>query len=83
MSEAVRLGTQGAVSGFKSLFAKRCEEKDILFVPVANKTYEGKPVYRCGNVLVYFDRNVVFLSTNSGSTWQPQSVSSALLMAEK
>lgn len=77
------MGGQSAVAGFRALFAKRCEEKDIVFVPLANKTHEGKQVYRCGSVQVYLDRNVVFMSNNSGSTWHPQSISTVLMMAEK
>lgn len=83
MTEAVRMGAQGQVVGFRSLFAKRCEERDIIFVPVTNKLHEGKQVYRCGSVLVYLDRSVIFVSQNSGSTWHPQSVGTVLMMAEK
>ncbi|KAL0268830.1 UNVERIFIED_CONTAM: hypothetical protein PYX00_010643 [Menopon gallinae] len=83
LSEAVRTGSQAAVSGYKALFAKRCEEKDIIFVPIPNKTYEGKQVYRCGSVQVYIDRNVTFVSQNGGVTWVPQSMATALEMAEK
>lgn len=83
LSEAVRSGAQAAISGYKALFAKRCEDKDIVFVPITNKFYEGKQVYRCGSVQVYIDRNVIFVSQNGGATWFPQSMAAVLDMAEK
>ncbi|KAK6619473.1 hypothetical protein RUM43_012230 [Polyplax serrata] len=80
--DAVRTGSQGSVS-LKSLLADRCKEKSIVFVPIPNKSHEGLPVYRCGNIQVYFDRNVVFVSQNRGVTWAPQSLALTLDMAEK
>lgn len=74
LAEAVRTASL-IPQGFKDLVAKRCEEKGILFVPVLNKFYEAKQVYRLGSdgVQVYFDRNVIFYSQNN-SSWLPISL---------
>lgn len=81
LADAVRTAAQ-IPQGFKDLLAKRCEERGILFVPVLNKFYEAKQVYRLGSngVQVYFDRNVVFYSQNNGS-WLPVSLNRLLDMA--
>ncbi|XP_049779978.1 tuftelin-interacting protein 11 [Schistocerca cancellata] len=80
LAEAVRTASQ-IPQGFKDLIQKRCEERGIIFVPLANRYREGKQIYRCGKVQVYLDRNVVFVSYNGGSTWAPTSLFSVLEMA--
>ncbi len=52
---------------FKDLVAKKCSERGILFMPIPNRSYEGKQVYKCGNVMVYLDRTVIFV--NRGGMW--------------
>ncbi len=52
---------------FKELLAKKCSDRGILFMPIPNRTYEGKQVYKCGNVVVYLDRTTVFV--NRGGMW--------------
>ncbi|KAF5302324.1 hypothetical protein FQA39_LY10363 [Lamprigera yunnana] len=80
LADAVRTSAQ-IPQGFKDLLAKRCEERGILFVPVLNKFYEAKQVYRIGSngIQVYFDRNVVFYSQNN-SSWLPVSLNRLLDM---
>ena len=64
---------------FRDLVQKRCEERGIVFMPVANRYQQGKPVYRMGNIQVYVDHNVLFAIING--TWQPTSLSAAIEMA--
>ena len=57
---------------FKELIEKKAEDNNIIFMPVPNKTYEAKQVYRFGKVNIYFDRRVVFMFT--GEQWIPVSL---------
>ncbi len=52
---------------FKDLLAKKCADRGILFVPIPNRSYEGKQVYKCGNAMIYLDRTVIFV--NRGGMW--------------
>jgi len=51
----------------KDLLAKKCADRGIVFMPVANRSVDGKQVYKCGNSSVYLDRNDVFVSR--GGMW--------------
>ncbi|KAL1456914.1 hypothetical protein WDU94_001601 [Cyamophila willieti] len=66
--------------GFRDLLQKACEERGILFMPLANRYREGKPVYKCGEVQVYIDRSVIFVSVQNGP-WMPKSISDTLKLA--
>ncbi|PSN55670.1 Tuftelin-interacting protein 11 [Blattella germanica] len=79
LAEAVRTASQ-IPQGFKELIQKRCEERGIVFVPLANRYREGKQIYRCGKVQIYIDRSVVFVC-DSGNVWNPTSLNSMLDMA--
>lgn len=81
IAEAAKTAAQ-IPQGFKDLVTKRCEERGILFVPVANKYREAKQVYRIGNngVQCYIDRNVIFYAHNN-STWTPTSLNKLLDIA--
>ena len=64
VSEAVKLASSVASGGsYKDLIARRCEERDIVFRPVASRYQEGKQVYQCGHVLIYLDRNAIFVQS--------------------
>ena len=81
VSEAVKLASSVASSGgsYKDLIARRCEERDIVFRPVASRYQEGKQVYQCGHVLIYLDRNAIFVqSKNQANQWIPTSLNSLL-----
>nr|CAD7587242.1 unnamed protein product [Timema genevievae] len=80
LAEAVRTASQ-VPQGFKELIQKRCEEQGLLFVPLTNRYREGKQIYRCGNIQLYVDRNVAFVSDNSGASWNPKSLKAVLDMA--
>nr|CAD7258217.1 unnamed protein product [Timema shepardi] len=80
LAEAVRTASQ-VPQGFKELIQKRCEEQGLLFVPLTNRYREGKQIYRCGNIQLYVDRNVAFVSDNSGASWNPKSLNAVLDMA--
>ena len=45
---------------FKDLLSQKCAERGILFAPMPGRFHEGKQMYRCGNVVVYIDRSVIF-----------------------
>ena len=73
MMESARTSNQ-MVDGFKDLLQKRCEERGVVFLPLANRYREGKQIYRCGSHLqLYIDRNVLFYSEN-GANWAPISL---------
>ncbi|KAH6924664.1 hypothetical protein HPB50_021805 [Hyalomma asiaticum] len=64
---------------FKELIEQRAQEKNLLFVPMSHRFQEGKQVYRLGHVMLYLDRNVIFVF--NGKTWVPTSLQSLLDMA--
>ena len=66
-------------SSFRELMERRAEENNILFVPVPNRTQEGKQVYRFGRLQIYVDRGVIFAL--NGSMWSPVSLNSLVEMA--
>lgn len=57
---------------FREMLENKAAENQILFMPVPNKTYEAKQVYKFGNVQIYIDRNVVFMMENF--LWLPVSI---------
>ena len=66
-------------SSFRELMERRAEENNIVFVPVPNRTQEGKQVYRFGRLHIYVDRGVIFAL--NGSMWSPVSLNSLVEMA--
>ena len=66
-------------TNFKDALERRAEENNILFVPVPNKTYEAKQVYRFGRVQIYLDRGVVFHFANG--IWSPISLNTLVDIA--
>jgi tuftelin-interacting protein 11 len=63
---------------FKQLIAKKADESGILFMPVPNKTYDGKQVYQFGKQRVYIDRSVVFVFHSNSNQWSPISIQSLI-----
>ena len=57
------------ISSFKDLVERKAAEHNLLFLPVLNRTFEGKQVYRFGNLNMYMDKNVVFMFDNG--QWIP------------
>jgi tuftelin-interacting protein 11 len=57
------------VSSFKDLVEKKAADHNILFLPLINRTFEGKQVYQFGNANIYIDKNVLFLFENG--QWIP------------
>ena len=49
--------------GFRELVEYQCAQEGILFVPLVNRWQAGRPVFRVGNVLSYFDRQVRVIFT--------------------
>ena len=63
--------------------ARRCEERGILFLPVPSRLQEGKQVYRCGeqdggSLLLYIDRNAIFVLNKESGMWIPTSLNTLL-----
>ena len=44
--------------GFRELVEYRCAQQGILCIPLVNRFQAGRPIFRVGNVLCYFDRQV-------------------------
>ncbi|OXU25035.1 hypothetical protein TSAR_000542 [Trichomalopsis sarcophagae] len=80
LAEAVRIASE-IPQGFKDLVQKKCEERGILFMPLANKYREGKQIYKVGNVQAYIDSNILFVCHN-GVTWIPTNLNTMLDTAE-
>ena len=57
------------ISSFKDLVEKKAAEHNMLFLPILNRTFEGKQVYRFGNANIYIDKNVLFIFENG--QWMP------------
>ncbi len=60
----------------KDLISQRCAQRNIWFTPVPNRTYEGKQVYKCGNVNVYLGRNEIYALRNG--RWEQVDLSTLL-----
>ena len=69
---------QAVPLGIRELVEFRCAQKGILFVPM-DTTYENQLVYRIGNFLCYFDRQVAFVRHNS--VWLSVPIQQLLNMA--
>uniref|UniRef100_A0A1B6D3D3 G-patch domain-containing protein n=4 Tax=Clastoptera arizonana TaxID=38151 RepID=A0A1B6D3D3_9HEMI len=79
MAECLQTAAQ-IPQGFKDLIQKRCEERGIVWLPIPNRFREGKQIYRCGNLQVYIDRNVLFVCDSSG-LWNPTSINKLMDIA--
>ena len=79
VSEAVKLASTASLGSYKDLIARRCEERDIIFRPVPSRFQEGKQVYQCGAMLIYLDRNAIFVQNKDQPLrWIPTSLNSLL-----
>ncbi|EFX79488.1 hypothetical protein DAPPUDRAFT_304466 [Daphnia pulex] len=65
--------------GFRELVEYRCAQQGILCIPLVNRFQAGRPIFRVGNVLCYFDRQVVFVLVNG--IWTPVTAQQLLDMA--
>jgi tuftelin-interacting protein 11 len=79
MADAIRLTSQ-VPHGFRDLVQMKCEELGLVFMPVPNRYYEGKQVYKCGNVLIYISGNVIFVQRD-GRAFVPVSLNQLIQMA--
>lgn len=59
-------------SSFRDMIERRAEENSLIFVPIPNRTQEGKPVYKFGSCQIYIDRKVIFW--NNDGKWLPISL---------
>jgi tuftelin-interacting protein 11 len=58
-----------SISSFKDIVEKKAADHNMLFLPIPNRTFEGKQVYRFGNANIYIDKKVLFLFENG--QWIP------------
>lgn len=79
MVDAMRLTSQ-MPHGFKELVQMKCEELGLIFMPMPNRHYEGKQVYKCGNVFVYISGNVIFMQ-RGGTMFIPVSLNQLIQAA--
>jgi len=77
--DAIRMTSQ-VPHGFKELVQMKCEELGLIFVPIPNRYYEGKQVYKCGKVLIYILGNVIFVQRD-GMSFVPLSLQQTILAA--
>jgi len=78
MADAIRLTSQ-VPNGFRDLVQMKCEQLGLLFMPIPNRYYEGKQVYRCGDVAIYITANVIFIFRDGA--WFPSSLQQLLQVA--
>ncbi|WAR09127.1 TFP11-like protein [Mya arenaria] len=71
---SLRTSSSTYPASFRELVERKAEENNLIFVPVPGKTHEAKQVYRCGSVLVYFDRSVVFMMDEAMGSYVPVSL---------
>ncbi|XP_052242663.1 tuftelin-interacting protein 11-like isoform X2 [Dreissena polymorpha] len=69
-------------ASFRELVERKAEESNLVFLPVPGRTHEAKQVYRCGRVLVYFDRSVVFVMDDKMNAFVPVSLQKLIEMAK-
>lgn len=48
------------LASFRDLVDQRAQELGVVFAPLVGRTYEGKQLYRLGNVQMFVDRHVPF-----------------------
>ncbi|XP_014216658.1 tuftelin-interacting protein 11 [Copidosoma floridanum] len=80
LAEAVRTASQ-MPQGFKDLVQRRCEERGILFMPLANRYRDAKQIYKIGNLQAYIDSDILFVCHN-GANWMPMNLNTLLDTAE-
>ncbi|CAF1354682.1 unnamed protein product [Rotaria sordida] len=68
-NRGVATSSSTVVSSFKDLVEKKATDHNLLFLPISNRTFEGKQIYQFGNVNIYIDKNVLFLYENN--QWIP------------
>ena len=69
---------QTSAVSFKELIQRRAEAGGIVFMPV-NRRDGHQQTYQLGRVVLYIDRNVVFVS--SGGIWKPVSIEELFSLA--
>lgn len=73
---AVGRSSGSVLEDFRDLLERRCHDRGVLFVPLPSKYHEGKQIYRCDNLHIYLDRNVIYV--NNRGVWVPTSLQSLL-----
>jgi tuftelin-interacting protein 11 len=58
---------------FIDLVQKMAEDTGTVFMPIHGRRHEGKQIYNFGKLVIYIDRNVIFVSS-SEDNWTPVSL---------
>jgi tuftelin-interacting protein 11 len=67
------------ITKFKDLIEKNASENNIQFLPIPNRFKEGKQIYRFGNLNVYIEGTVIYVSQNG--LWSPTSINEIIQKA--
>ncbi|KAK3858061.1 hypothetical protein Pcinc_014682 [Petrolisthes cinctipes] len=60
----------------REVVERRCQERGVVFLPLPDRTHQGRPVYRCGSRHVSFNKTIIYAHTERG--WTPTSLDSLL-----
>ena len=77
--ESIQTTSTPSIVNFKDIIEKKAAEHNLLFLPLSNRFYQGKQIYRLGNINVYVDRNVIFHLNNG--IWRPSSLDEVIKVA--
>lgn len=67
--------TSTSFNSIKDIIELKAGEYGFLFKPIESRRIDGKQVYKLHNVLIYIDRNVIFVQ-NEPDKWTPISMDS-------
>ena len=65
----------------RELLEEIAAEKSVLFMPMPNKSHQGKPVYKLGSLQIYFDKDLVY--KHAEGRWIPTSIDDLMEDASK
>ncbi|CAF4493478.1 unnamed protein product [Rotaria magnacalcarata] len=54
------MSSSNFISSLKDLLEQTAMQYNVLFVPIRNRTFQGKQIYQFGNHYIYLDDNVIF-----------------------
>ncbi|CAF1067989.1 unnamed protein product [Rotaria magnacalcarata] len=59
-NHSVTMSSSNFISSLKDLLEQTAMQYNVLFVPIRNRTFQGKQIYQFGNHYIYLDDNVIF-----------------------
>lgn len=73
--------SKGLSQSFKDIVQKKCAERSILFLPMPNRYYNSKQVFKVGNEKIYIEQGTLFIHRDD-TTWLPIELYSLLKKAK-